>query len=170
MVKPALQGFAEAYATMGNTAGGVPMMKVAPGTGSVQANMNRLRQPTVIAGHGYLPLVRNDLFLTCTLDILFLRRGKAGDVYSAGDLDNRIKNLFDGLRLPEGNEPRPAGLDASPLFCLLEDDKLITSFSVRSDRLLTRGSDDESSVVLVIDVVVTPTRVKVELNSGFGWD
>ncbi len=86
----------------------------------------------------FLPLVRRDLHLVCDLDILFLRREIPGGLLQSGDLDNRIKTLFDALSIPNddqihGFEPT----DAEKLFfCLLEDDSLITGFRVRSDRLL----------------------------------
>jgi hypothetical protein len=48
---------------------------------------------------GCLPIVREDLHLVCDLDILFLRRENPGSLISGGgDLDNRLKVLFDALR------------------------------------------------------------------------
>jgi hypothetical protein len=87
------------------------------------------------------PIIRSDLHLVCYLDILFLRPEEPGAlVESGGDLDNRIKTLFDALRLPQddneaqGYEPE---MFEKPLFlCLLEDDKLITGFRITTDRLL----------------------------------
>src|SRR5262249_17000392 len=82
-----------------------------------------LRQPDVIDGLEYLPLVRSELHLSCTIDILFLRNGDPGSIISnAGDLDNRIKNLFDGLRVPEDNDQRPPDVGTGLIYCLLEDD------------------------------------------------
>src|SRR5947209_8395436 len=57
-------------------------------------------------------LVREKLSLVCDLDILFLRRENPGQLIShGGDLDNRIKVLFDALRMPQDdNEIRGLSL------------------------------------------------------------
>lgn len=71
-------------------------------------------------GYRFVPLVREDFGLSCSLHILFLRRDFPGaGVISAGDLDNRIKTLIDTLRKPHsaaelrGNENPGAGEDRS---------------------------------------------------------
>src|SRR5262245_43554202 len=51
-------------------------------------------------GRRFLPLVRETLALKCSLKIQFLRKENAGHIYQGGDLDNRIKTLFDGLSVP----------------------------------------------------------------------
>jgi hypothetical protein len=171
--KPVLQGYASSYPMMPTPDKDDEDIEVdgAPANVRIARNFRRLRQPIVRGGHNYLPLVRADLFLTCTLDILFLRKDGPGETLThAGDLDNRIKTLFDGLRMPEGNEPKPPDVVTDPFHCLVEDDRLITSFAIRTDRLLHRPNEPKDSVVLVIDVVVVPTRVKIETNSGFEWD
>jgi hypothetical protein len=44
----------------------------------------------------FWPVVRRAMHMVCDLDILFLRRGIPGRLISSdGDLDNRIKVLFD---------------------------------------------------------------------------
>ena len=81
-----------------------------------------------------------------SLDITFLRRDNpGGPIESCGDLDNRIKVLFDGLRIPHEcsevvGQPEQ---DENPFFCLLEDDKLITDITVRTDKLLTPLEGEE---------------------------
>jgi hypothetical protein len=115
-----------------------------------------------------IPLVRERVNLVCDLDILFLRRENPGQLISAGgDLDNRIKVLFDALRVPQDdNEVRglvptnPAGL----LFCLTEDDSLITGFRVTTDRLLepAKSGAEENNVKLIINVEVKATKLTEE--------
>jgi hypothetical protein len=117
-------------------------------------------------GYKFVPLVTKAGGFTCSLDILFLRRDNPGNIVrSGGDIDNRIKVLFDGLRMPgtkdelAGDSPEPHEV---PFFCLLEDDSLITSVSVTTDRLLTpQGSGEKvHDVGLVIHVtVVNPAAV-----------
>lgn len=85
------------------------------------------------SGFRFLPLITRHLGLACSLDILFLRRDSPGNLIKsgAGDIDNRIKVLFDALRMPTeaqeltGESPSD---DENPFYCLLEDDSLITKF------------------------------------------
>jgi hypothetical protein len=64
------------------------------------------------------------LSLACGLDILFLRRDMPGVplIHSGGDIDNRLKTLFDALKIPEScaeieNYTKEA--DEDPFFVLL---------------------------------------------------
>ena len=95
--------------------------------------------------------------LGCSLDITFLRRDNpGGPIESGGDLDNRIKVLFDGLRIPRTCSEVVAQpeQDEDPFFCLLEDDQLITDITVRTDKLLAPSESGEKvhDVVLLIGV------------------
>ncbi len=80
------------------------------------------------------------LHLRCELDILMLVPQRSFAVFHSGDLDNRIKTLIDGLRLPTGqNEVSDilvSNTAKDPYNVLLEDDRLITSVSAKSDVLL----------------------------------
>ena len=121
--------------------------------------------------HRFLPLVRKEYGDYCSLDILFLRRDAPGNmVSSGGDLDNRIKVLLDGLRVPDvtSGMPDSPGLGEDPMFCLLQDDCLITSLSITTDRLLLPIAQDEKEhdVVLVIRVV---TQTHGDRSTGTGW-
>jgi hypothetical protein len=119
-------------------------------------------------GYRFVPLVREDISILCSLDILFLRRDFPLGVISAGDLDNRVKTLIDALRIPKnanelrGNETPAEGED--PFFCLLEDDDLVTALRVETDMLLdppkNEGTDAaRSEVKLVISVELRPDNV-----------
>ncbi len=93
----------------------------------------------------------------CRLDILFLRRDAPGNlIKSGGDLDNRLKVLFDGLKMPGSAEELGGvqpGADEDPFFCLTEDDALITEVTIKTDRLLKpQGAAHVHDVVLVIHV------------------
>ncbi|HOA94424.1 MAG TPA: hypothetical protein PKJ79_11745, partial [Quisquiliibacterium sp.] len=76
-----------------------------------------------------------------------------------GDIDNRLKTLLDGLRMPRGaNEGRQTLLDTPdpvPFFCLLEDDSLVTKVTVESEQLLRPAPPD--AVIAVISVHVKKT-------------
>src|SRR5437879_4107837 len=50
----------------------------------------------------FTPLVTKELDLICSLDIQFFRREAPGGlIQQGGDIDNRIKTLFDALRVPD---------------------------------------------------------------------
>jgi hypothetical protein len=101
-------------------------------------------------GYRFVPLVREQISLLCSLDILFLRRDIPGSVVSAGDIDNRLKTLIDGLRRPRnamelaGNET-PAE-DEDPFFCLLEDDSQVSHLAVETDTLLDPPADGDADL------------------------
>jgi hypothetical protein len=125
----------------------------------------------------FVPLVTRRNHLLCELDILFLRAEKAGNLFqkktpkSAGDLDNRLQVLFDGLRVPEPTELNATDLPASdqnPLYTLLEDDSMITGFRLDSDRLLDEPNTS-NRVRLVIRVTVKTTKLSWQ-TSEFGTD
>lgn len=108
-----------------------------------------------VKGRKFWPIVRESLALTCSLKILFLRKEEPGSlVLQGGDLDNRIKTLFDGLRLPSVDEVVADSTIEDPILCLLESDTLITGFELRSDRLLSKPNTSVHEVRLVIDVDV----------------
>ena len=117
-------------------------------------------------GYRFLPLVREDISLLCSVSILFLRRDIPGSIISAGDLDNRIKTIIDGLRRPRnakelvGNETPKPGED--PFFVLLEDDSQVTHLEVETDTLLdppSGGHFDHRLVRLVVTVELRPYNI-----------
>jgi hypothetical protein len=119
-----------------------------------------------VGHHWFVPLITKHNGLCCHLDIKFLRRGQPGDLVKAsGDIDNRIKTLFDALRMPQtveecGGEAGDPD-DLSYFYCVLEDDALITRVTVDTQRLLTApvGSQSENEVALYVSVAVKMLRV-----------
>lgn len=110
----------------------------------------------------FTPLVTTALDLVCSLDIQFFRRESPGGlIQQGGDLDNRIKTLFDSLRVPdemqvERTDPTE---DETPFYCLLQDDVLVTAFSVKTERLLEPPSGGErlTDIALTINVRIATT-------------
>jgi hypothetical protein len=86
----------------------------------------------------FVPLVNQKLENIASLQITWLRPGRLGSLVNAsGDIDNRLKTLFDALRVPGEAPPRDQPADGeAPFFCLLDDDALITEVGVATDRLL----------------------------------
>jgi hypothetical protein len=114
-------------------------------------------------GYNFIPLVRRDFSVLVSLDVLFLRQGRPGYALNKGDIDNRMKTLFDALRMPSsaqeigGNTPAS---DEDPFFVLLEDDDKITQLSVDTDDLLEAVNAPiprRNDARLVITVEIHPT-------------
>jgi hypothetical protein len=124
-------------------------------------------------GYRFIPLVRRELSLICSIRVLFLRPDQPGDVLRSGDIDNRLKTLFDALRLPKNKDELGGydapGVDENPFFCLLEDDSLITDVSVETDLLLApiRDQFSDNDARLVISVKLRPYDVNPG-NVNFG--
>lgn len=111
--------------------------------------------------HRFAPLITPDNYNGCSLDILFLRRDVPGGIVRhGGDIDNRLKTLLDGLRMPrEAQEvdDQPQSADENPCFCLFSDDRYIDKISVTTDMLLSPMENSESlhDVELVIHVMAS---------------
>lgn len=131
---------------------GMEAHKVRSQAEAIGANYN-------IGAFHFVPLVSEGFGLACSLDILFLRRDTIGKIItSGGDLDNRIKTLFDALRTPrnldEAANQSPSENEHPLFFTLMSDDSLITDFRVEADRLLEpKGTlEPPDHVMLVIRV------------------
>ncbi len=118
-------------------------------------------------GWQFVPLVVRARRWICELKITFLRRHDPGDIVQGGDIDNRLKTLFDGLRLPtcadEISRVRNEGEDEL-VFCLLDDDALITSVSIETERLW--GPVDNSLSEADVDISLRVTVKKYNRDLG----
>jgi hypothetical protein len=113
----------------------------------------------------FVPLVTRRLDLYAELNVLFLRPQPRGQLITdSGDIDNRLKTLLDALRIPRTAQENPANdesaSDENPLYCLLQDDSLVTKISVETDQLL--ATSDPAHVKAIIQVVVKKTRTSWE--------
>jgi hypothetical protein len=116
-------------------------------------------------GYKFVPLTTANMSLHCSLSILFLRPDIPGALLSSGDLDNRLKTLFDALRMPQSKDELGGydvpEADEDPFFCLLQDDGLIANVSVSTDMLLedVEGAYDKNHARLVVTVSIRPYMV-----------
>lgn len=122
-------------------------------------------------GFKFVPLVCEKLNLVAELKIIMLRPEPPGSIITqGGDIDNRLKTLFDALKIPSEPTALPKGdypsADEYPFFCLLEDDNLITKVNVETDRLL-EPCTSSSEVILLIHITTKVTRTSYN-NIGFG--
>lgn len=125
-------------------------------------------RPNIIEPLGifrFAPLVSSKYDLVATLELLFLRPEPPGGLLSqGGDIDNRLKTLFDALRMPRVPSEIPTGdapqSDENPFFCLLQDDSLITELDVKTDVLLDASASASEAHLFM--------RVRTEVvNSTF---
>jgi hypothetical protein len=81
-------------------------------------------------------------------------------VNNGGDIDNRIKTLFDALRVPAADSEIPStdpfDYSTGGMYCLLQDDKLINRISVRSYQ--DHGIEEQDHVRCLIEVETKITR------------
>ena len=125
-------------------------------------------QTSVVVEKGgllFAPLVTQRLNLYAELSVLLFRQQPRGTLITdGGDIDNRLKTLLDGLRVPhgsmEGRTELPEEPDPLPFFCLLEDDSLVSKVTVESEQLLRPAKPDE--VVAIISVHVKKTMLTHE--------
>lgn len=119
--------------------------QVPPHGGSEDERINRgvahLGRNWAIAGYNFVPLVTERFALRCSVDILLLRPDESQVIHSdGGDLDGKVKTIFDALQIPRSLE-NAGGIgpqeDETPFYCLLEDDKLISEVRVIGDQLLS---------------------------------
>jgi hypothetical protein len=125
-----------------------------------------LAQRYALGSYRFVPLVREELALLCSLTILFLRPDLPGSLIQSADLDSRLKTLFDALKMPTENSQlgkyQAPGNNEDPFYCLLEDDKLISHISVETDFLLQpsavglTGNRAKNDARLTIEVIVRP--------------
>jgi len=107
----------------------------------------------------FVPLICEGLHLAARLEVTLLRPEPPGSIISAGgDIDNRLKTLFDSLKVPlEGQALPPLACpdqNEKPFFfCLLQDDNFISELSVETAQLLEPGVD-RSEVVAILNVTI----------------
>lgn len=125
-----------------------------------------------IEKHGawFRPLVRDSFALHCGLKVIFLRKEPPGKVYQGGDLDGRIKTLLDALTMPQHKEQvlEKTSTEFAPIYCLMEDDSLVSGVSVESERLLTDQDHAKDYVKLIIEVDVRVRQAMIYNQSFLG--
>ena len=100
----------------------------------------------------FYPIVSETIWTVAELEILLLRPGNPGSIsVGGGDIDNRLKTLLDSLRVPDINDDcSKCPIPDATIFCLLQDDKLVTRLSVDTDRLLECDETKPNEVILIV--------------------
>jgi hypothetical protein len=131
-------------------------------------NLTRGRALRQVGGHSLAVVVQSDLKLVAELDILLLRPEAPGAILQRADIDNRLKTLFDALRCPGNLQEIPTdwkpATEEQPLFCLLDDDRLITRVNVDTERLLAPRSKDDVDLMIRVQLrASSPTYASMQL-------
>jgi hypothetical protein len=125
--------------------------------------------PIAVGNRTFVPLVRDTLALQCGLKILFLRKEEPGNlIYQGGDVDNRMKTLLDALSMPNADQLINDPAADEPLYCLLENDRMISGCSIETQRLLSRPNASKHDVRLIIEVDVRVTQARAYNQSFLG--
>ncbi len=85
----------------------------------VQLGLKELGEKWSRGKYKFVPLVTEELCLRCSLEILFLRAEEQNYILQSGDIDGRLKALFDALRIAESGElpPKASPTGVSILLC-----------------------------------------------------
>jgi hypothetical protein len=123
-----------------------------------------------VSGHLFAATVTARLRVEARLRIDFLRPEAPGKLLQSGDIDNRIKTLFDGLSVPQQPNMLPKNFNPSPdevpFHCLLDDDGLVTGFEVQTYRWLAGAARPRDEVLLIIHVSTSLAGPMSGLNEG----
>jgi hypothetical protein len=132
--------------------------------------------PIWVDDYRFFALARAGFHIKCGLRIDLLVNHQPGSVLSKrGDLDNRLKTLFDGLRMPTGIQEikqfkTKEQLEADTYVCLLQDDVLITSLQIEMMRYLGAPPNvGEDHVRANIAVMIEPSETS-HVNEAFQID
>lgn len=111
----------------------------------------------------FVPLVTKEANTVAEISITLLRPEPPGGLITQhGDIDNRLKSLFDALSMPPHPDSLPPGVepddDEKPFFCLLENDILIVSVAVRTEQLLEPLKPEERKSLVDVTIAVR-TRI-----------
>lgn len=117
----------------------------------------------------FLPIVSSLENLVCSLDITLYRREEPGSIIVGGDLDNRIKVVFDAMSTAQHADqltnisPKHG---EHPFFCLLQDDSLITAYKISTLQLWTAGV---APAEYAPDYFKVSVKVKMSRTRFAGW-
>jgi hypothetical protein len=106
------------------------------------------------------PLVTAHNGLWCELEI-WLSVFEPRLLSPTGDIDNKIKIVFDALRMPQVDQEIPdsmRGPGSDTLYCLLEDDTLIRKFSVEAEEAISSPLIEELAVKVKVSTTNSSHR------------
>ncbi|CDX18342.1 conserved hypothetical protein [Mesorhizobium sp. ORS 3324] len=133
-----------------------------------QRSANRLGVIEIRNGFEFAPLISKYVGLLAEIHVTILRNRHSNDRQGIhGDIDNRVKTLFDALRmrtLGEINILSKKGIVFQDrTFCLLQDDDLVTKLTVETDRWLGAPPHQTLAIIRVAIKASTVTMDNLDL-------
>ena len=94
--------------------------------------------------------------LICEVDILMLRPNNRKSIIQGGDIDGRVKTIFDALSIPiNGDILEKFQAPPEVFHTVLSDDSLISKVSVDTDELLDLSKATKQGFVqLIIEITM----------------
>jgi hypothetical protein len=119
----------------------------------------------------FAPLIVAEMHIFAQLEVTLMRPEPPGHLITqGGDMDNRLKTLFDALTMPRHTNALPSdaspGPDQTPFFCVLEDDNLVTTLAVRSEQLL---EPNPASGLVDVSITVETKITRRTLGNVLFW-
>ncbi|PDQ19275.1 hypothetical protein CN311_20415 [Mesorhizobium sanjuanii] len=121
-------------------------------------------------GFEFAPLISTSVGLLAEINVTILRNRHSNDRQGIhGDIDNRVKTLFDALRIPTLGEinvlSEKGVIFHERTFCLLQDDDLVTKLTVETDRWLGVPPHQTLAIIRVAIKASTVTMDNLDLLS-----
>lgn len=108
-----------------------------------------------VRGKRFVSLVCANNGLFAELNVTMLRPDPTNNLIVEGDIDNRLKVLFDVLSVPR-KEQLPTDWtptsDQEPVYCLLEDDQRITRVSLQTHQWFDAPAEDRVRLFVKVNV------------------
>ena len=122
-----------------------------------------------LCGYDFIPLVTQIHGTHWELSIrLYRKPERSGFLFAGGDIDNTVKTFLDALQVPKEESQVPnegpiheKSINWPPLFCMFDDDKVVTKLTIESFKLLTPIPDEfagaeENYVEMDVDIIINP--------------
>jgi len=120
---------------------------------------------TRVGDHEFITPAHRGFRTAVELDVLLLTPSR----FHAGDIDNRVKTLVDALCPPVSGSadltsyvPPPAG----PMFCLMQDDRLVARLSVDARPWFEPVQGDSETLAIVSATFVLGDNADMTSNIG----
>lgn len=120
---------------------------------------------STVGGFEFITPVSARFRTAVELDILLLsRRGTT----PLGDMDNRLKNLIDGLTRPQSTQQAQgfSPVEAGPTFCLMEDDVLVQRVGLDSRIWHAPDAQYQDALVIVTATIVIGPNADMSSPTG----
>lgn len=100
-----------------------------------------------VADINYLPMISSKIKLYCHIKIEYFSNRSPSEIFTDGDLDNKLKTLFDGLRAITSKQEKTYEKENQLYYTVLEDDNLVKGLTIETHQIF---SNDEDFYIITI--------------------